>query len=197
MTWPALDAQLLADAAATFNFRLGIPVPLAITPDGAVLFRRTPPRAFAADLYELGADGTVRTLATAADLLGTGEESLSNEEKARRERTRTATRGIVDVEVSEDGATVMVPLGGKLFLIDRTSGQRRVIDPGGAMFDPRLSPDGQQVAFVRAGGLWLAQGGQVRALTTPPAGPGDRRPHLAPQGGLAPTRGVWWGRRRL
>ena len=61
MTWPALDAQLLADAAATFNFRLGIPVPLAITPDGAVLFRRTPPRSFAADLYELGADGTVRS----------------------------------------------------------------------------------------------------------------------------------------
>ena len=192
MTWPALDAQLLADAAATFNFRLGIPVPLAITPDGAVLFRRTPARAFAADLYELAPDGTVRTLATAADLLGTGEESLSNEEKARRERTRTATRGIVDVEVSEDGATVMVPLGGKLFLIDRASGQRRVIDPGGPMFDPRLSPDGQQVAFVRDGALWLVQGGQPRALTTPPAGHEDGVADFAAQEELARTRGFWW-----
>src|SRR5262245_39290537 len=49
MTWPALDAQFLADAAATFNFKLGQPAPLAVTRDGAVLFRRTPPREFAAD----------------------------------------------------------------------------------------------------------------------------------------------------
>ena len=34
MTWPALDDKLLADAAATYNFKLGIPTPLAITPDG-------------------------------------------------------------------------------------------------------------------------------------------------------------------
>ena len=69
MTWPTLDDKLLADAAETYNFRLGIPVPLAVTPDGAVLFRRTPARAFAADLFELSSTGEVRTLATAAELL--------------------------------------------------------------------------------------------------------------------------------
>src|SRR4051812_14014467 len=105
MSWPALDDKLLADAAATYNFKLGVPAPLAITPDGAVLFRRTPARDFAADLFELAPDGKVRTLATAAELLGAAEESLSNEEKARRERTRTATKGVVDLDVSEDGAT--------------------------------------------------------------------------------------------
>ncbi|MGH9884090.1 MAG: hypothetical protein ACREBE_01070, partial [bacterium] len=86
-SWPKLDDKLLADAAATFNWKLGTPSVLAITADGAVLFRRTPPRDFAADLYELAPDGKVRTLATAADLLGTGEEHLSDAEKARRERT--------------------------------------------------------------------------------------------------------------
>src|SRR5436190_21421733 len=61
--WPALDEKLLADAAATYNFRLGIPTPLAITPDGAVLFRRTAARAFAADLFELDTKtGAVKTL---------------------------------------------------------------------------------------------------------------------------------------
>jgi len=70
-TWPALDAKLMADSAATYTFRLGVPVPLAVTPDGAVLFRRTPPRAFAADLYELDTkSGAIKTLATAADLIG-------------------------------------------------------------------------------------------------------------------------------
>src|SRR6266853_5033583 len=103
MTWPALDAKLLADSAATFNFKLGLPTPLAITPDGAVLFRRTPPRSFEADLYELdAATGAVKKLITAADLLGSGDEHLSNAEKARRERSRTATRGIVDIDVSAD-----------------------------------------------------------------------------------------------
>src|SRR5215470_296831 len=138
MTWPALDEKLLADSAATFNFRLGVPTPLAITRDGAVLFRRTPPRDFASDLYELAPEGTVRTLVTAADLLGAAEEHLSDAEKARRERTRTATRGVVDIDVSEDGKIVMVPLGGKLHLIDRGSGKRTTIDPGGAVYDPHL-----------------------------------------------------------
>ncbi len=87
-SWPKLNDKLLADAAATFNWRLGTPTALAITRDGAVLFRRTPPRDFASDLYELLPDGKLRTLATAAELIGTGEEHLSDAEKARRERTR-------------------------------------------------------------------------------------------------------------
>src|SRR2546426_377212 len=94
MSWPPLNREFLADAGATYNYRLGLPTPLAITRDGAVLFRRTPPREFVADLYELDTrTGAVKTLATAADLLGTGEEHLSNEEKARRERSRTAPGG--------------------------------------------------------------------------------------------------------
>src|SRR5574338_386397 len=98
MTWPALDAQLLADSATTYNFRLGQPTAVAVTADGAVLFRRTPPRDFAADLYELDMKtGKVKTLVSVAEVLGAGGEHLSDAEKARRERSRTATRGVVDV----------------------------------------------------------------------------------------------------
>src|SRR5688572_11831875 len=108
MTWPALDAQLLADAAATFNFKLGQPTALAVTPDGAVLFRRTPPREFVADLFELDTKtGKVRTLLAVAEVLGAGQENLSDAEKARRERSRTATRGVVAIDVSADGKHVM------------------------------------------------------------------------------------------
>src|SRR5262249_8965073 len=119
MTWPNLDAQLLADAAATYNFRLGLPTALAVTPDGAVLFRRTPPREFAADLYELDPKtGTIKTLFSVQK----GDEQLSDAEKARRERTRTATRGVVDIDVSADGRLVMIPLGHELMLVNRTPG---------------------------------------------------------------------------
>ncbi|HEU4727384.1 MAG TPA: prolyl oligopeptidase family serine peptidase [Kofleriaceae bacterium] len=192
-SWPKLDDKLLADAAATFNWRLGTPTPLAITRDGAVLFRRTPPRDFASDLYELSADGKLRTLATTAALLGTGQEQLSDAEKARRERTRTATRGVVDADVSEDGKTVLVPLGGKLYLIDRASGKRSVIDPGGAAYDPHLSPDGTTVAFVRDGDVWIASAsGAPRQLTRHPEGFEYGVADFAAQEELRRTRGFWW-----
>ncbi len=193
MTWPVLDDKLLADAAATYTFRLGVPAPLAITPDGCVVFRRTPARGFAADLFELSPDGVVRTLATANDLLGAGEETLSAQEKAKRERTRTATRGVVEIDVSADGATVFVPIGGRFVLIDRTSGARTTIDPGGAAYDPHLSPDGAHIAFVRDRALWLiGRTGAARALTAPPEGFEDGVADFAAQEELGRTRGYWW-----
>src|SRR5436190_21076388 len=89
MSWPPLNRDFLADAGATFNFRLGLPTPLATTRDGAVLFRRTPPREFAADLYELDTrTGAIKTLATVADLLGAGDDHVSDAEIAGRVLTR-------------------------------------------------------------------------------------------------------------
>lgn len=197
MTWPALDAKLLADAAATYNFRLGLPTPLAVTADGAVLFRRTPPREFAADLFELDTKtGQVKTLATVADLLGAGDEHLSDAEKARRERSRTATRGVVDIDVSADGHIVMVPLGGVFHLIDRSTGKRRAVDPhlrpGGAAYDPHLSPDGKHVAFVRDGDLWVTDGGAPRQLTQHPDGLEYGVADFAAMEELGRSRGFWW-----
>jgi dipeptidyl-peptidase-4 len=191
--WPALDGKLLADAAATLNFRLGLPTPLAIAPDGAVLFRRTPPRAFAADLLELAPDGRVRTLATVAELLGSAEEKLSDAEKARRERTRTATRGVVDIGLSEDGLTVMVPLGGMFYLIDRRTGARTRVDPAGPAYDPQLAPDGTAIAFVRDGDLWVvARTGAPRRLTKRPEGFEYGVAEFVAQEELGRRRGLWW-----
>ncbi|MDB4954867.1 MAG: Dipeptidyl peptidase [Myxococcales bacterium] len=191
--WPALDAQLLADSAATFNFRLGTPTPLAVTPDGAVLFRRTPPREFVADLYELDTKtGTEQRLVSVAELLGTGTEQLSDAEKARRERSRTATKGVVDIDVSDDGRIVLVPLAGMLYLIDRTTGARQVIDPAGDAYDPHLSPDGSQIAFVRSGDLWIASTAGTRRLTKHPEGLEYGVAEFVAQEELGRRRGFWW-----
>ncbi len=194
--WPALDDKLLADAAATYNFRLGLPLPLAITPDGAVLFRRTGARSFTADLYELAPDGTVKTLATAAELLGTGEENLSDEEKARRERTRTVSRGIVDIDVSSDGNIVMVPLGGAFYLIDRKAGTKKKLDPKGAAYDPHLSPDGTKIAFVRDNALFaMRDSGAIEEVSGPAEGHHQFGvADFAAQEELGRTRGYWWSK---
>jgi len=196
MTWPQLDAQLLADAAATYNFKLGRPTALAATADGHVLFRRTPPREFAADLYELDTKtGEVRTLVSVAELLGTADEHLSAEEKARRERSRTATRGVVDIGVSKDGRTVFVPLAGAFYVVDRTSGERRKIDPLGSAYDPQLSPDGAYIAFVRGGNLWLVDTRgrtAARQLTNHPEGIEYGAADFAAAEELDRGRGYWW-----
>jgi dipeptidyl-peptidase 4 len=194
MTWPALDAQLLTDSAATYSFRLGLPVPLAVTADGAVLFRRTPPRSFASDLFELDAKtGAVKTLVTAAELLGAEDEHLSDAERARRERTRTATRGVVSIDVSGDGKLVLIPLGDKFTVLDRTTGARKQIDPQGAFTDPHLSPDGSQIAFVRDGDLWaIASTGPAKRLTKHPEGFEYATAEFVAQEELGRNRGFWW-----
>jgi dipeptidyl-peptidase-4 len=187
-TWPALDAKLLADSAATYNFRLGHPVPLAVTPDGNVLFRRTPPRAFAADLFELDTKtGAVKTLYA----VGGGDEKLSDAEKARRERTRTATKGVVGIDVSADGKTVMIPLGNTLVFIDRTSGKQAEMTLEG--YDPHLSPDGTKVGFVRDGDLWITDvQGKPSRLAQHAEGFEYGVADFAAQEELGRTRGWWW-----
>ena len=195
MTWPQIDTQLLTDSAETYNFRLGLPVPLAVTADGAVLFRRTAPRDFAADLFEMDAKtGTVKTLATAAELLGSEAEHLSDAEKARRERTRTATRGVVNIDVSADGKLVLVPIGGRFVVIDRATGQRHVVDPQGGAIDPQLSPDGALIAFVRDGDLWsVATAGSIpKRLTKHPEGFEYGTAEFVAQEELGRSRGFWW-----
>jgi dipeptidyl-peptidase-4 len=192
-TWPPLDAQLLADSAATYNFRLGIPTVLAVTADGAVLFRRTPPRGFAADLYELDTKtGAVKTLLSVATVLG-DDEKLSDAEKARRERTRTATRGVVDIDVSADGKTVFVPLGSLFYLIDRTTGVSTLIElsEGDEYYDPHLSPDASRIGFVRGGNLWTmpTSGGRPQQLTSHPEGYEYGVADFAAQEELDRTRG--------
>jgi dipeptidyl-peptidase-4 len=195
-TWPALDAKLLADAAATYNFRLGLPAPLAVTPDGAVLFRRTGARDFVADLYELDTrTGAVKKLIDVAALLGTGQENLSDAEKARRERSRTATRGIVDIDVSADGRWVMAALAGDVVMVDRNDGRVANIAVSGDMYDAHLSPDGTKIAFVRGGNLWLmpATGGTPKPLTKRPEGFEYGVADFAAMEELDRRRGWWCG----
>src|SRR6185437_12141488 len=133
--------------------------------------------------------------ATIDGLLGGAEEKLSDADKARRERTRTSTQGIVDAELSDDGARVLVPLGERMFVLDRANGKSTAIDAGGYPYDPHLSPDGAQVAYVLDGDLYVAdiKGGAPRRLTTKPNPNVEHGvAEFVAQEELDRTRGWWW-----
>ncbi len=122
------------------------------------------------DLWEYDvASGQTRLLVDSSVVLP-GEEVLSDEEKARRERQRIAAlSGIVDYQWSPDGKALLFPLGGELYLYDLSrSGKdavRKLTDGGGFATDPRISPKGGFVSFVRERNLWaidLASGKEIQ-----------------------------------
>src|SRR5580704_8766895 len=160
--------EFLEQYAATHRFGNGRPTSVEITRTGdAVLFLRSGPRSAKRDLYEFNvATGAERVLATAAQLLGGVQEQLSAEEKARRERMRLSAGGIASFEIADDGRTVLMPLSGKLFLVERATGAvRELTSKAGSPIDARFSPDGKLVACVRNGELYvidLASGHEKR-----------------------------------
>jgi dipeptidyl-peptidase 4 len=166
LAWPAVDEPALIALTATAGFERGAPVPLAITPDGAVIFRRSKPRERSADLYQLDPTGKVTLLAQAAALLG----GAAGQAGAGQAAAGQAADGIDTIEVSDDGARILVPLAGRLFVIERATPAPRELAIG-AHRDPALSPDGKRVAFVRDGDLWLQAIGepQPTRLTQHPA----------------------------
>ncbi len=164
----------LAQYAATYRFRLGHPKALKPTPKGdAVLFLRSEARSFEHALWSFDPKtGKERRLLTAAQLLrGGGALKLSAAEKARRERMRITRRGIARYLLSRDGEEILVPLAGRLFLVGRRSGAIRELgkrEPTqGRRLDPRLSPDGKKLAYVRRGDLYVLDvaSGRERRLT--------------------------------
>ncbi|HRN62394.1 MAG TPA: S9 family peptidase [Luteimonas sp.] len=122
------------------------------------------------DLWEYDvASGQTRMLVDSRVVLA-GEETLSDEEKARRERQRIAgLSGIVDYQWAPDATALLFPLGGELYLYDLAkSGAdavRKLTAGGGFATDPKLSPQGGFVSFIRERELWaidLASGREIR-----------------------------------
>jgi len=167
------EPSFLADYAETYRFRLGRPSQIRVTPEGdAVLFLRSGPRSFVQDLWAFDpATGEERVLLTAEKILAGGEEKLTAEEKARRERMRMAARGIAGYSLSPDGRQILVPLSGRLFVVDRASGKvSELPGDGGFPVDPRFSPDGTHVVAVREGDVYVIDvaARKQKRLTTRP-----------------------------
>ncbi len=145
-----------------------------LSPDGkrVTYLQGKADRQFQLDLWEVDvASGKSRMLVDSKVILP-GEEVLSDDEKARRERQRTSSlSGIVDYQWSADGHTLLFPLGGDLYLYDLdksgAAAVRRLSNGEGFATDAKISPKGGFVSFIRERNLWVIDlaDGQARQLT--------------------------------
>jgi dipeptidyl-peptidase 4 len=173
---PALSAAGADDGfieqyAVTRRFRAGRPRQPTVVPGGdAILFLRSGPRDVVDTLYEYNVKtSTEEAVLTAEQILKGAKEELSSEEVARRERLRLMARGIASYELSKDGKSILVPLSGRLFVIDRASDAiTELPNEGGYANEARFSPDAKRVACVREGDLYVidVEAGTQRRLTT-------------------------------
>jgi dipeptidyl-peptidase-4 len=109
------------------------------------------------DLWEFNlADEEMRLLVDSTALIG-GEEDLSEEELARRERLRiVGQRGIVSYQFSPDGKRLLFPLSGDLYLYDLESREtHRLTETDAGETDPKFSSTGRYVSFVREQNLFV------------------------------------------
>jgi dipeptidyl-peptidase-4 len=141
-----------------------------VSPDGerVTFLRGRPDNQFQQDLWEYNMkDKTMHRLVDSKQLVP--NENLSLEEKARRERARTASlSGIITYSWSPDGKQLLVPIAGNLYLVDvaRPDAARKVAS--GNVIDPKISPKGRYVSFVRDQNLVVVdlKTGAERQLTT-------------------------------
>ena len=157
---PPEDASLkyFRDVAETRSYTLGRPVGAKLTPAGrSVVFLRGGPRDPALRLCELDVrTGIVSEVLTPEAVLKGGEERLSVEERARRERMRMTLRGFTSFDLSDDGTRLLVSLSGQLYVVRRTD--KQVVElPSTGWIDPRFSNDGRYVAAVREGELHVIE----------------------------------------
>jgi len=191
------DSSFLRLQARTQRFTLGTPRGFQVSPDGRrVLFLRS---ASGEDrqhiLWRLDVEtGEETRLADPAVLLG-GDEELSPEERARRERSREQGGGVVGNAVDADVRIAAFALSGKVFVADAETGETRELPTGPSVIDPRPDPTGTHVAYVANNALRVVgvDGTGDRALAEP-AGPdqavGVAEFIAAEEMGRA--RGYWW-----
>ncbi len=167
------------------------PFQLAWSPDGALLtYLLSRKEDGLTDLWVYDLAARAHRVLLRAD----GEQSLSAEERAARERRRERHLGISSYQWNPVDGTILLPLSGDLFLL-RDGKLERLTSTEGPELDPHWSPDGRALAFVRGDNLWVRDAAGERRLTT--EGGGTVRCGLAEfiaGEELGRHRGFWWSK---
>ncbi|MGE0712963.1 MAG: S9 family peptidase [Planctomycetota bacterium] len=178
------------------------PTQLRFSPDGGHLtYLFSPGGSLVQELFACEVEGSAPPAACVRPAgEGDTEENLSLEEKLRRERLRERGLGVTRYAWARRADRLVIPLSGAVYVQDGVAGALRELLPAGdhPALDPRLSPDGEWLAYVQDAELYVvtAAGGAPRQLTSGARGTG--RTH-----GLADYiaeeemhrhAGYWWSR---
>ncbi len=130
---------------------------------------------------------------------GVSEDKLSPEEKLARERLRQRALGVTRYAWAKHGDRLLVPLTGEVWIQDGIEGELRLLVAKGEdarpALDPRFSPDGEQVAFVKGGELWVvpSAGGSALQITKGvEAGKGRGLAEYIAAEEMSRHSGYWW-----
>jgi dipeptidyl-peptidase-4 len=175
------------------------PRSLEIAPDGSrvTFLRGKEDNRNRLDLWEFNlADRQARVLLDSAALVPE-EGELSDEEKARRERQRIAEySGIVAYQWTADGSALLFPLGGDVYLYTLASQSvQRMTETEAFETDPKLSPGGRYVSFIRDQDLHVVEvaSGRETALTDDGEGTiSNGMAEFVAQEEMDRDTGYWW-----
>ncbi len=129
-----------------------------LSPDGTLLTFLKPKtnNTRVQDLWAVPVKGGEPYLLVDADSLSSPDKALSEAEKSRRERMRVSARGVVAYDWSENSQSILVPLDGDIYMVDRaTKAIKRITNTPGDEVDAKLSPSGDAVSFVRDQTLYM------------------------------------------
>ncbi|MBX5484138.1 MAG: alpha/beta fold hydrolase [Myxococcaceae bacterium] len=194
---PPYDS-FLREYAQTRRYNNGRPVGITITPDSKhVLFLRSGPKDTVQALYAFDVDtGKTEPLLTAEQILHGASQELTVEEKARLERMRSAARGIIGYQLSEDGRFIVTSVSGKLYLVELATRKVRELHTGdGAPLDPRFSRDAKKLAYVRGGELYaldLTHDREIRLTHDAKELVTNGLPEFVAQEEMGRFAGFWW-----
>lgn len=104
---------------------------------------------------------TERIVVDVAHPGGSAAADVPAAERARRERLRESGSGVTAFSANSDLTLFCFTLGGSLFVAETAAGTDgefaiRMLDVPGPVVDPRLSPDGNQVAWVAEDSVFVA-----------------------------------------
>jgi dipeptidyl-peptidase 4 len=171
-----------------------------ISPDGRRVgfLRGRDADQFQLDLWVYDVDHhSIRLLVDSQKLLP--EERLSDAERARRERARTAAlHGILEYEWAPDGRQLLFRLGDALYLYDlraRSETAIRKVVAGAGLLDAKISPKGRYVSFLRDQNLFVRElaTGAERQLTVDGGGTvHNAEAEFVAQEEMDQQSGYWW-----
>ncbi|MFZ1361930.1 MAG: alpha/beta fold hydrolase [Candidatus Nanopelagicales bacterium] len=160
------DLEFPSLQARTGRFRYGMPQSFVGSKDGRrIAFIRsrsgTDSRGciWVANLDESG-EVVERVIVDVAHPGGAAVDDVPEAEKARRERLRESGSGVTAFSANAELTLFCFAFGGSLFVAETLAGTNefaiRMLEVPGPVVDPRLSPDGRQVAWVAGDSLYVA-----------------------------------------